>query len=268
MNNTPGWQFFIKKISIFIPLLLSLSCSSPQKTAEIENPPLSGHAETAQEKGVVVSEFILGVGDEIDLTVYRHDDLNKKVRISPDGTNTFPLIGAIQTKGTSIHYLRGKIKDALSVYLVDPQVSLEITSFRGQKIFILGEVNTPGVYQIDTPTTIIEAIAKAGGYTLDGKYSSVMLIRNGQEKPELKRLDLKKTFATGDLSQNVFLKSGDVVYVPRTFIADVDRFFKHFENIVRPLAWTEQGIILGDRIDTEVFQGARSAPTQIVITPP
>ncbi|TVM04325.1 MAG: hypothetical protein CV087_00060 [Candidatus Brocadia sp. WS118] len=268
MNSTPGWHFFIKKIFISIPLLLSLSCSPIQKTTDIKENTLSESAETAQEKEVVVSEFILGVGDEVELTVYRHDDLNKKVRIPPDGINTFPLIGAMQTKGTSIHNLRGKIKDALSVYLVDPQVNLEITSFRSQKIFILGEVHMPGVYQIDTPTTIIEAIAKAGGYTLDGKYSSVMLIRNGQEKPELKRLDLKKTFATGDLSRNIFLKSGDVVYVPRTFIADVDRFFLHFEHIVRPLAWTEQGILLGDRIDAEVFGGARSAPTQIVVTPP
>lgn len=96
-----------------------------------------------------------------------------------------------------------------------------------------------------------------------------MLIRGGPEKPELKRLDLKKTFATGDLSQNVFLKSGDVVYVPRTFISDVDRFFKHFENIVRPLAWTEQGILLGDRIDEEVFHGRIDVSrTPIVISPP
>ncbi|KAA0244694.1 MAG: polysaccharide export protein [Candidatus Brocadia sp. AMX2] len=245
--------------------LIAVSCATTQKPAkeEVDAKP----SET--EKDVVVSEFILGVGDEVELTVYRHDDLNKKVRIPPDGINTFPLIGEIHTKGTSIHQLRGKIKESLSAYLIDPQVSLEITSFKGQKIFILGEVHSPGVYQVDTPTTIIEAIAKAGGYTLDGKYNSIVLIRGGPEKPELKRLDLKKTFATGDLSQNVFLKSGDVVYVPRTFISDVDRFFKHFENIVRPLAWTEQGILLGDRIDEEVFHGRIDVSrTPIVISPP
>lgn len=245
--------------------LIAVSCATTRKSAKDEVDPT--HPET--EKDVVVSEFILGVGDEVELTVYRHDDLHKKVRIPPDGTNTFPLIGEIQTKGVSIHQLRRKIKESLSNYIVDPQVSLEITSFKGQKIFILGEVNNPGAYQIDTPTTIIEAIAKAGGYTLDGKYNSIVLIRGGPEKPELKRLDLKKAFATGDLSQNVFLKNGDVVYVPRTFISNVDRFFKHFENIVRPLVWTEQGIVLGDRIDAEVFKQTRtSPPTNIVISPP
>lgn len=267
-NNKPGWQLFLNRIFVCSLVFITLSCSASQKSTEISEPPKADASITNQEKEIVVSEFILGAGDEVELTVYRHDDLHKKVRIPPEGTNSFPLIGEIQTKGTSIHQLRGKIKESLSVYLVDPQVSLEITSFKGQKIFVLGEVNTPGVYQIDTPTTIIEAIAKAGGYTLDGKYNSIVLIRGGPEKPELKMLDLKKTFATGDLSQNVFLKSGDVVYVPRTFISNVDRFFEHFENIVRPLVWTEQGIVLGDRIDSEVFRGARSAPTQIVISPP
>ncbi|CAG1771678.1 partial Polysialic acid transport protein KpsD, partial [uncultured bacterium] len=236
---------------------------------ETRETPEADTSATSQEKELVVSEFILGVGDEIELTVYRHDDLNKKVRIPPDGTNTFPLIGKIQTKGTSIHQLQGKIKESLSTYLVDPQISLEVSSFKGQKIFILGEVHSPGVYQLETPTSIIEAIAKAGGYTLDGKYSSVVLIRNGNEKPELKRLDLKRAFASGDLSQNVFVKSGDVVYVPRTFISDVDRFFKHFENIIRPLVIMEQGILLGKRIDEEVFSGQQTVGrTQIVITPP
>lgn len=267
-NNTPGWQVFIHRIFICLTIFITLSCSASQKSTPKRETPETDTSVTSQEKGITVSEFILGVGDEVELTVYRHDDLNKKVRIPPDGINTFPLIGEIPTKGMSIHQLRKNIKESLSTYVVAPQVSLEITSFKGQKIFILGEVNMPGAYQIDTPTTIIEAIAKAGGYTLDGKYSSVVLVRGGPEKPELKRLDLKKTFTQGDVSQNVFLKSGDVVYVPRTFIADVDRFFKHFENIVRPLVWTEQGIVLGDRIDSEVFNSTRSAPTNIVISPP
>jgi len=259
----------MKRIFICLTFLITLSCTAIQKPTVTKENVGTEPSDINQEKAVVVSEFILGVGDEVELAVYRHDDLNKKVRIPPDGTNTFPLIGEIKTNGTSIHQLREKIKESLSVYLVDPQVSLEITSFKGQKIFILGEVHNPGVYQIDTPTTIIEAIAKAGGYTLDGKYNSVVLIRGGPEKPALKRLDLKKTFTTGDLSQNVLLKSGDVVYVPRTFISNVDRFFKHFENIVRPLVWTEQGIVLGDRIDEEVFHGRRDVSrTPIVISPP
>ena len=91
MNRKSGWQVFIKQMLFSVPFLFSLSCSPIQKTTEIKENTLSESAETTPEKEIVVSEFILGVGDEVELTVYRHDDLNKKVRIPPDGANTFPL---------------------------------------------------------------------------------------------------------------------------------------------------------------------------------
>ncbi|MCF6158427.1 MAG: polysaccharide export protein [wastewater metagenome] len=224
----------------------------------------------AEEK-VVISEFILGVGDEIEVTVYRHSDLNKKVRVLPDGVNSFPLIGEIRTEGLSIHQLREKIKEAYSTYLVSPQISIEVTLFKGQKIFILGEVRNPGVYRIDPPMTIYEAISMAGGFTMDGKDTSVLLIRGGLENPEVNayNLDFDNARKKGKLSRNVVLQRGDVVYVPRTFIANVDRFFKHFENIVRPLVYLEQGVVLADRIE-EIFSGKEGAPiiVQPIITQP
>lgn len=215
-------------------------------------------SDSSKEKEVVISEFILGTGDEIEITVYRHDDLNRRIRVPPEGKNTLPLIGEIQTKGVSVYQINEKIKEELSNYLVNPEVSVEVTSFKGQKIFVLGEVHRPGVYQIDPPTTVLEAISNAGGFNLDGKSSSVLLIRGGPEKPEVKTLDLKKTLEKGKVSQNILLQTGDVVYVPRTFIAQVDRFFQHFENIIRPIVWSEQGIILAPRVE-DVFQGESAA---------
>jgi polysaccharide export outer membrane protein len=221
-------------------------------------------------KEIVLSEFILGVGDEVEITVYRHDDLNKKIRIPPAGKNTLPLIGEIQTKGVSIHQLSKKIKESYDVYIENPQVTVEIASYKGQKIFVLGEVNNPGVYQFDPPTTVLEAVAKAGGFTLDGKDNSVVLIRGGASNPEIKKLDLESALDKGEVSQNMCLQTGDVVFVPRTFIANVDRFFSHFEKIIRPILFMEQAIIVAPRVE-DVFQGERAGASErvpIVITPP
>lgn len=221
-------------------------------------------------KEIVLSEFILGVGDEVEITVYRHDDLNKKIRIPPEGKNTLPLIGEIQTKGVSIHQLSKKIKEGYDVYIENPQVTIEIASYKGQKIFVLGEVNNPGVYQFDPPTTVLEAVAKAGGFTLDGKDNSVVLIRGGASNPEIKKLDLESALDKGEVSQNMCLQTGDVVFVPRTFIANVDRFFSHFEKIIRPILFMEQAIIVAPRVE-DVFQGERAGASErvpIVITPP
>lgn len=264
----------MKRIPIIcLTLLTILSCSiinKPAKDDRVSKPSDTTTQKSAKdntgaelsdsskEKEVVISEFILGTGDEIEITVYRHDDLNRRIRVPPEGKNTLPLIGEIQTKGVSVYQINEKIKEELSNYLVNPEVSVEVTSFKGQKIFVLGEVHRPGVYQIDPPTTVLEAISNAGGFNLDGKSSSVLLIRGGPEKPEVKTLDLKKTLEKGKVSQNILLQTGDVVYVPRTFIAQVDRFFQHFENIIRPIVWSEQGIILAPRVE-DVFQGESAA---------
>ncbi|OHB40316.1 MAG: hypothetical protein A2099_02685 [Planctomycetes bacterium GWF2_39_10] len=264
----------MKRASIIcLTLLTILSCSiikKPAKDDRVSKPSDTTTqkltkdntgaelSDSSKEKEVVISEFILGTGDEIEITVYRHDDLNRRIRVPPEGKNTLPLIGEIQTKGVSVYQINEKIKEELSNYLVNPEVSVEVTSFKGQKIFVLGEVHRPGVYQIDPPTTVLEAISNAGGFNLDGKSSSVLLIRGGPEKPEVKTLDLKKTLEKGKVSQNILLQTGDVVYVPRTFIAQVDRFFQHFENIIRPIVWSEQGIILAPRVE-DVFQGESAA---------
>lgn len=264
----------MKRIPIIcLTLLTILSCSiinKPAKDDRVSKPSDTTTqkstkdntgaelSDSSKEEDVVISEFILGTGDEIEITVYRHDDLNRRIRVPPEGKNTLPLIGEIQTKGVSVYQINEKIKEELSNYLVNPEVSVEVTSFKGQKIFVLGEVHRPGVYQIDPPTTVLEAISNAGGFNLDGKSSSVLLIRGGPEKPEVKTLDLKKTLEKGKVSQNILLQTGDVVYVPRTFIAQVDRFFQHFENIIRPIVWSEQGIILAPRVE-DVFQGESAA---------
>lgn len=264
----------MKRIPIIcLTLLTILSCSiinKPAKDDRVSKPSDTTTqkstkdntgaelSDSSKEKEVVISEFILGTGDEIEITVYRHDDLNRRIRVPPEGKNILPLIGEIQTKGVSVYQINEKIKEELSNYLVNPEVSVEVTSFKGQKIFVLGEVHRPGVYQIDPPTTVLEAISNAGGFNLDGKSSSVLLIRGGPEKPEVKTLDLKKTLEKGKVSQNILLQTGDVVYVPRTFIAQVDRFFQHFENIIRPIVWSEQGIILAPRVE-DVFQGESAA---------
>lgn len=261
----------MKRIPIIcLTLLTILSCSiikNPAKEDSASNPSDTTNQKltkdnagaelsdsSSEEKEVVISEFILGAGDEIEIKVYRHDDLNRRIRVPPEGKNTLPLIGEIQTKGVSVYQINEKIKEGLSNYLVNPEVSVEVTAFKGQKIFVLGEVHRPGVYQIDPPTTVLEAISNAGGFNLDGKSSSVLLVRGGPEKPEIKTLDLKKTLEKGKVSQNILLQTGDVVYVPRTFFANVDRFFQHFENIIRPIVWSEQGIILAPRVE-DVFQG-------------
>lgn len=201
------------------------------------------------EEAARVSEFTLGVGDTIEIVVYRNDDLRRNVQIDHSGRIMYPLVGDIQAAGLNLFQLRDKIHEGLSPYILGPQVSIAVVSTQSQKIIVLGEVKNPGFFQAGTPMTVLEAVSRAGGFTLDGKQESVLLIRGGMKDPQLVRLDMRKALQEGDLTQNLTLQRGDIVYVPRTFIADVDRFFTHLSTIISPIVTLETGYFIGQQID-------------------
>lgn len=206
----------------------------------------SGSGEVLKE--VKINEFILGPGDKIEVLVYRNADLQRTVQIDTSGKITYPLVGDIQAGGMGIFQLRDKIKDGLSKYIINPDVSVGVVSVQSQKVAVLGEVKNPGLFALDTPLTSVEAVSKAGGFTIDAKQKNVLLIRGGLKKPELIVLNMEGFFSKQDLAQNVYLKSGDIIYVPETFIENVARFFDHLARIISPIVSGESGYYIGKQI--------------------
>lgn len=214
-------------------------------------------------------EMVLLPGDEISITVFRHDEFNRRFVIPSDGFFFFPFVGDIKAEGKTTRDLGKMITAGLAPYvvapqvmidivrlsnperIVNPQVSIEVNSFSGQRIFVLGEVLRPGVFLADGQTGIVEAIALAGGPTLDAKQKSIVLIRGTAKQTQIVNLE---SIVDGDTSQNLILQKGDIVYLPRTFVSNVDRFFGHFARIISPLLDVERGYWLGQNIEA----GARA----------
>src|SRR3989337_4229325 len=240
-----------------LPLLMSLliGCASTGIKTKEENTE-KAEAKDQNEKidNIKISEFILGVGDSINITVYRHDDLQRSVRIDNSGRIMLPLIGDVQAAGVGIFKIRDEIKERLSKYLIDPQVLVAISTVQSQKIMVLGEVNNPGVFALDTDMDILEAISKAGGMTKDAKMANVLLIRRGQGRPEVTSLNLKKVFKGGDVSQNLLLQNGDIAYLPAVTIANISRYFSHISQILAPFVSFESGVVLWPMVK-DVLQG-------------
>lgn len=205
---------------------------------------------------IKISEFVLGPGDEIEINVYRNPDLTSKYLIPPDGLISFPLLGEIRAAGIGITELRKTITAGLSNFLVEPYVSIGVVNIRSQKVYVLGEVEKPGVFQINSPIDMIEAVSMAGGLTINAKANSLLLIRGDLEHPYLKTVNLQKTLKEGDLSENMSLAGGDIIYVPATYIASADRFFSHLKNIISPIVLLESGIIMGPQVG-DVLRGER-----------
>ncbi len=221
-----------------ILFLLLNGCATTEPALQAIQPPSEEIS-----KEIKLTEFILGPGDKVEITVYRHDDLKKTSQIDTSGKITFPLVGDVQAGGLSIFQLRDKIRDGLSEYIIDPQVSVSVTAVQSQKVYVLGEVGKPGVFAFSTPMSAIEAISSAGGFTLDANEESVMVIRGDKDNPQLVKLDLKSTLKEGNVAQNIQLQGGDIVFVPSTTIADVSRFAVYLSKMLWPISLFTRDVV-------------------------
>jgi polysaccharide export outer membrane protein len=218
---------------------------------------------------VELEELELGPGDEIDVQVYGHDDLTRHIRVPPDRVIFYPLVGEIDLRGVGVRALRRRLAEDLARFVVDPQVSVEVATIRSRNVYVLGEVETPIGFPLDEPIHVAEAISRAGGFSKDASRSRVAVLRKGAGPDELERLDVDSFFDSGDPSGNVALRPGDVVYVPSSFVSDVDRYFNVLYNVVRPIFFIESGIALypavRDAITGEDGDQGRGDRTQTVI---
>ncbi|MFH1063094.1 MAG: polysaccharide biosynthesis/export family protein [Candidatus Omnitrophota bacterium] len=181
--------------------------------------------------------YIIGPGDELEIKVWRHPDLTTEVRVRPDGKISFPLINEIFAANLTPEQLKQKIARDISNTIRDPNIIVNVKSFKSKKIFVLGEVNIPGVYPYEGRATVLEAISKAAGYKKDtAALKSVIIISRGYtSKPEAKRVNVWDIIHSAKVENDIVLDAGDVVFVPTTFIADVNTFIDQFFTKTDPV---------------------------------
>jgi len=201
-----GWgRVFV--LGLMAPLLLIVwGCAGlPQDIIDEAN----GHSK----------EFVIGPEDVLEVTVWRNADLSREVVVRPDGMISLPLIGDILARGRTADELAQAIKDALTAFKENPQVSVSVKQVNSYIIYVLGEVNQPGKFQLKSRTTVLQAIALAGGFTQFASRNNLQVIRNGlngSEKPGEMRIPVSYDDAVdgdGEIG-NLLLKSGDTLVVP------------------------------------------------------
>ncbi|MDD5450152.1 MAG: polysaccharide biosynthesis/export family protein [Candidatus Omnitrophica bacterium] len=174
--------------------------------------------------------YKIGEGDNLDISVWQHEDLARKVVVRPDGFISFPLVGDIKAVGLTPPQLASNLKEGLSKLVRDPQVTVIVSGFGSKNIFVLGEVTKPGAYQFRGGISILDAISEAGGWKNSAVLNSVMLVRRVfAEQPEAYRLNVYAIIKNGDFSQNMALEPGDVIYVPKSFVANIGGFIENLK---------------------------------------
>lgn len=216
---------------------------------------------------VQFTEFSLGPGDEVEVEVYQYDELTRKITVPGSGIIFFPLVGEIDARSLGVTELRRTIQDRLKDRIVDPQVSVSVRTVKSHKVYVLGEVQAPSVFTMEGHMRAAEVISKAGGFTPGADRSSVVLVRNKGGKADLQRLNLEEFFEGAKLGPNAVLQPGDVLYVPRSFVADLDAFFGHVLKAMFPLVLFEQAFVLGPQVRDAVTGQSGKTTQTVIITP-
>jgi polysaccharide biosynthesis/export protein len=169
----------------------------------------------AQEK--VNFDYKLGPGDQIRVLVFQNPDLTLDTRVSEGGSITYPLIGSVQIGGLSIDAAEKRIAKGLKDggFVQQPQVNIVLIQVRGNQVSVLGQVNKPGRFPLETfNTRVSEMLAMAGGQIQTGSDIVIVVgIRDG--KPFRKEIDIPAIYVDGKQGEDIVVEGGDVMYVHR-----------------------------------------------------
>ena len=178
-------------------------------------------------------------GDEISIKVYGRPELEDTLRIRPDGIISLVLLDELQVVGLTPMQLDELLTHRYSEFFNNPppQVTVIVRTFTNYKVFVAGEVRIPGPIPLIGELTALGAVIQAGGFLATARTNSVILLRNdGDEQPTVTKLNLKDVLNKGNL--DVELKPFDVVYVPASRIAKVDRFVDQYIRQLIPITLT------------------------------
>jgi polysaccharide export outer membrane protein len=158
-------------------------------------------------------EYVLGAGDVVKIQVYDHPDLTTEVQLNNEGGLAFPLIGEVKLQGLDYTQAEALIAKKLTEgnFIKKPNVNVLIVQYRSQRVAVLGEVNKPGRYALDSATNIIDLLAIAGGISSSG--GDIIVILRGEERIEY-RLS-KLTQLSNPEKRHIQIMNGDTVYIPR-----------------------------------------------------
>ena len=172
--------------------------------------------------GVENRPYRIRVGDSLDVRFYKTPELNvEKIPVRSDGKISLDLVGDVQAAGLGTDELSSHLVQAYSRELQEPQIAVIVRSFGGQ-VYVGGEVNKPSALSFTEGITALEAIQGAGGFNIEASTENVVLVRRAGDHYEGYRLFLKKALNGDDYTQDVALEPNDVVYVPKSRIANLN----------------------------------------------
>ncbi len=160
------------------------------------------------------ADYLIGPGDVLDISIWKDEALTKSVLVLPDGRISFPLIGILNAAGKTLPDLKKEIEVKISKYLTDPVLTVGVNQVNSMIIYIIGRVNAPGKFILNSNVNVLQALAMAGGLNPFAKKSSIKIFRQDGGKTESFPFNYDEVVRGSRLDQNITLQRGDVLVVP------------------------------------------------------
>jgi polysaccharide export outer membrane protein len=158
--------------------------------------------------------FVIGNDDVLAINVWKEPDISRSIPVRSDGKISLPLVGEVQAAGLTPLKLEKDIAAKLKNYISEPEVTVMVQQVNSQKFNILGQVMRPGSYGIANSTTVLDAIALAGGFRDFAKKKNIYVLRQGAGGESRIPFNYKDVSQGKNMSQNIRLQPGDTIIVP------------------------------------------------------
>lgn len=184
------------------------------------------------------SVYRISAGDNLIVKLYYHPELNTEVWVRPDGFVSLELAGEIKVAGYSPAQVDSLLEKAYGDKLVNPEVAVIVKNSVNLKVFVGGEVQSPGLVSIDGGLNLLSAVFQAGGFKSSAQLSQIVLLRNDALTHEVKTMtfDLRDALGGKSAQANVALHPSDVIYVPKSGIARANQFMDEFVQGLLPVS--------------------------------
>jgi len=198
--------------------LLAIPLAGQQTTskkAQPNKPVIPANADASKPVAATTDpEYVIGAEDVLNISVWKEPEVTRTVPVRPDGKISLPLINDIQAAGLTPAQLTGLIMEKLNKYFTDPQVTVIVTAINSRRIYILGEVNRSGTYQLLPNMTVLQALSGAGGFSQFANLKGIYVLREENGKQIKFPFNYKEVIKGNRPEQNILLKPGDTIVIP------------------------------------------------------
>ena len=181
--------------------------ASSQKTDTASKP--SNPVPTAAD-----ADYVIGPQDVVRIDVWKEADISRTIPVRPDGKISLPLLNDIQASGLTAVQLGKSIRDGLTKYLTNPEVTVTVTEINSRRVYITGEVTRAGAFPLLPNMTVLQALSSAGGFTQFAKTKGIYVLRNESGKQVKLPFNYKEVVRGKNQEENILLQPGDVIVVP------------------------------------------------------